>query len=67
MRATPQGLAGSDAMAQRIEQFIAEMQCDPDVRLPGAQRLARERQAAAHGLEIEDALYAQLTALAGAS
>lgn len=63
----PQGLAGSDAMAQRIEQFIAEMQRDPDVRLPGAQRLARERQAAAHGLEIEDALYAQLTALAGAS
>ena len=61
----PQSLAGSDSLAQRIEHFIHEMQRDPDVRLPGAQRLARERLAQTNGLEVDDALYAQLHALAG--
>ncbi len=63
----PQSLAGSASFAQRIEVLIGAMQHDPEVRLPGARRLAREREAAAKGVVIDDALYAQLTIMAGAS
>lgn len=63
----PQSFAGSTSFAQRIEVLIEAMQIDPEVRLPGARRLAREREAADKGLTLDDALYAQLLTLAGAS
>jgi (2R)-3-sulfolactate dehydrogenase (NADP+) len=61
----PQSFAGDISFAHRIDQFVQEMQRDPEVRLPGAHRLERERQAVAEGLLIDDTLFQQLEDLAG--
>jgi (2R)-3-sulfolactate dehydrogenase (NADP+) len=58
----PAALAGSDAYLDRCEVLIAEMQKDDGVRLPGARREALRRRAATEGIEVTDAMLAQLRA-----
>jgi (2R)-3-sulfolactate dehydrogenase (NADP+) len=62
----PGALAGADTFASRIEAFLAAMQAEPGVRLPGSRRDALAARAAAEGLDIPDALLARLRDLAGA-
>lgn len=60
----PGALGGSVSYFERIEVLIREMLVDDGVRLAGARRLALERAAAEQGVNIPDALMAQLQALA---
>lgn len=60
----PGALGGSASYFDRIEVLIREMLVDDGVRLAGARRLALERAAAEKGVNIPDALMAQLQALA---
>ena len=60
----PGALAGSQSYYDRIELLIREMMIDDGVRLAGARRLALERAAQAGGIQIPDALLAQLQQLA---
>jgi (2R)-3-sulfolactate dehydrogenase (NADP+) len=60
----PAALAGTAAYGARLEVLIAEMLTDPGVRLAGARRQALQAQAEAQGLQIPQALLAQLRALA---
>ncbi len=53
----PQALAGSGYVA-RVEELIAEMLKDSDVRLPGARREALRRHAEREGLQVADTLLA---------
>ena len=45
----PGALAGADAFADRIEAFVAAMQAEDGVRLPGSRRDALSARAAARG------------------
>ncbi|MCB2005582.1 MAG: Ldh family oxidoreductase [Rhodoferax sp.] len=63
----PGALAGTDAYYERMETVIAEMLRDDGVRLAGARRLALERTAARDGLQVADAMLAQLEKLAQAA
>lgn len=56
----PDAMAGSEPYLSRIEVLVAEMLTDPDVRLPGARRLALERRAQREGIEVPDALVEQI-------
>ncbi|MBC7604251.1 MAG: Ldh family oxidoreductase, partial [Ramlibacter sp.] len=56
----PAALAGAAVYYERMETIVAEMLSDDGVRLGGARRLALERKARKDGLEISEALYAQL-------
>jgi (2R)-3-sulfolactate dehydrogenase (NADP+) len=60
----PGALAGSDAYFSRIEVLLQEMLMDEGVRLAGARRLALERSAQQQGVNIPEALLAQLAQLA---
>ncbi len=60
----PDALAGRSAYLERVETLIAAMLADGDVRLPGYRRNAMAAKAAAEGIELPDALAAQLRALA---
>ena len=60
----PDALAGRAVYAERIETLIAAMTGEPGVRLPGYRRAALAKEAAAAGVDIPQALYQQLTALA---
>jgi (2R)-3-sulfolactate dehydrogenase (NADP+) len=60
----PGALGGSASYFERIEVLLREMLVDDGVRLAGARRLALERAAAEKGVNIPDALMAQLQALA---
>ncbi len=60
----PGALAGADAFASRIEVFVAAMQAEDGVRLPGSRRDALTAQAAAEGIDIPEALHQRLRALA---
>jgi (2R)-3-sulfolactate dehydrogenase (NADP+) len=60
----PGALGGAASYFERIEVLIREMLVDDGVRLAGARRLALERAAAEKGVNIPDALMAQLQALA---
>lgn len=60
----PAALAGAEAFSDRVEQLVDALQRDPEVRLPGARRLALERQAASQGLNITEELHQQLLHLA---
>lgn len=57
----PDALAGRDVYDERIETLIATMLADDAVRLPGARRAALAAKAASEGVEVPDALAAQLT------
>ncbi len=60
----PGALAGRDSYLDRIEALIAEMLVDDGVRLPGARREARRKEAEAEGLNLDDALLASLRSAA---
>jgi (2R)-3-sulfolactate dehydrogenase (NADP+) len=61
----PAALNGNnDNYLDRIEVLVSEMLLDEGVRLAGARRLALERKAQEAGVNIPDALLAQLNALA---
>ena len=61
----PGALAGREMFLDRMEVLAAAMLEDEGVRLPGARRFALREQARNNGIDIPDALYAQLRALAG--
>jgi (2R)-3-sulfolactate dehydrogenase (NADP+) len=56
----PGALAGREAFYDRLEVLIAEMQRDPEVRLPGARREALRRAAERDGVVVPDAVLALL-------
>jgi len=60
----PDALAGSEVFHERMETLVATMQLDPEVRLPGQRRVELGQQAEAQGIEVPDALAAQLELLA---
>jgi (2R)-3-sulfolactate dehydrogenase (NADP+) len=60
----PDALAGRDTYLARIEALIAEMSKDPGVRLPGDRRRALAAKADASGVDVPEALLAQLQRLA---
>jgi len=60
----PDALAGRDSYLARIETLIAEMAKEPGVRLPGARRRALAVKASASGIDVPEALLAQLRQLA---
>jgi len=61
----PGALAGREVYLERVETLVAAMLVDSDVRLPGARRAGLQQQARERGVEIPDALLAQLRELAG--
>jgi (2R)-3-sulfolactate dehydrogenase (NADP+) len=61
----PAALAGSDAYLGRIETLIAAMLQDSEVRVPGVRREATASKAVDSGIEIADAMLADLSRLAG--
>lgn len=56
---------GSAGFAARIEALLADMTAQPGVRVPGDRRHANRSRIAAEGVRVDDALMAQLRALAG--
>lgn len=60
----PAALNGDDSYLDRIEVLVQEMLVDEGVRLAGARRLALERKAQETGVNVPDALVAQIKALA---
>ncbi|MGZ8263518.1 MAG: Ldh family oxidoreductase [Burkholderiales bacterium] len=58
-------LAGGDVYNQRVEALIDAMLEEPGVRLPGERRRECEERARREGIEIGEALLAELRALAG--
>jgi (2R)-3-sulfolactate dehydrogenase (NADP+) len=62
----PGALAGAQAFAARLEVFLAAMQAEPGVRLPGSRREALATRAVAEGLDIPEALHRRLQDLATA-
>jgi (2R)-3-sulfolactate dehydrogenase (NADP+) len=60
----PGALAGADSYFSRIEIMIARMTADEGVRLPGARRQQAAAQARVEGVEVSDALLAELRGLA---
>ncbi|WP_427183664.1 Ldh family oxidoreductase [Bordetella bronchialis] len=61
----PGALAGRDAYLERVETLVSAMLADEGVRLPGQRRAALERQAREQGVNVPDALLAQMQELAG--
>jgi (2R)-3-sulfolactate dehydrogenase (NADP+) len=61
----PDALAGSEMFYARVETLIAAMLADDGVRLPGYRRGAIAKSAQHDGVEIPDALMADLQRLAG--
>lgn len=59
----PDALAGHASYYQRMEVLVQEMLVDDGVRLAGARRLALEQKAATQGVQVPDALVAQLQKL----
>ena len=61
----PAALAGHEVFFERIETLVAVMLADDGVRLPGYRRAAIAAESARVGIEISDALVADLLRLAG--
>jgi (2R)-3-sulfolactate dehydrogenase (NADP+) len=61
----PDALAGAESYGARLEAMITKMLAEEGVRLPGARRQAAAAQARADGIEIGDALLAELRELGG--
>jgi (2R)-3-sulfolactate dehydrogenase (NADP+) len=59
----PQGLAGNAVYTDRLEALLSFILQDSDVRVPGERRFALEARAKAEGVEIADALIAQIKAI----
>jgi (2R)-3-sulfolactate dehydrogenase (NADP+) len=60
----PGALAGAESYFSRLELMVSRMLADAGVRLPGARRQQAAAQARAEGLEVSDAVLAELRALA---
>ena len=60
----PEALAGADSYFSRLEVMITKMLADEGVRLPGVRRQQAAAKARAEGIEIADALLAELRQLA---
>lgn len=60
----PAALAGRDAYLARVEALISTMQADAEVRLPGARREELAQRAIEAGIEVTDAMWADLERLA---
>lgn len=56
----PDAFAGSTSYLNRVEVLLGEMLKDDGVRLPGARRESLRRQALADGIEVPEAMLAQL-------
>ncbi len=56
----PEPFAGSAGYLKRIEVLVNEMLKDDSVRLPGARREALRRRSLAEGIEVPDAMLAQI-------
>ena len=63
----PEALAGADAYYARLDAMISGMLGEEGVRLPGTRRQAAAASARAEGVEVGDALFAELRALARAT
>ena len=61
----PRALCGEQTYFARVESLLADMLKDEGVRIPGYRRFALERKALAEGIEVDEALLAQLRELAG--
>jgi (2R)-3-sulfolactate dehydrogenase (NADP+) len=59
----PDALAGADSYFSRLEVLVSKMLEDTGVRLPGARRQRLAAQARADGIEISDAVLAELRKL----
>ena len=66
MAIDPNALAGNDVYLERVETLVDAMLDDEGVRLPGDRRRKLRDEAVKHGLDLPDALMAQLRTLAGA-
>lgn len=62
----PEAAVGADTFYSRIETLVSKMLAEEGVRLPGARRQRAAARARDEGVEITDALYAELKALARA-
>ena len=60
----PEAAVGADTFYSRIETLVSKMLAEEGVRLPGARRQHAAAKARDEGVEITDALYAELKALA---
>jgi (2R)-3-sulfolactate dehydrogenase (NADP+) len=60
----PDALAGADSYFSRLEALISRMLAEEGVRLPGARRQQAAARARADGIEVSDALLAELRTLA---
>ncbi len=61
----PNAMGGASVFAERVETLIAAMLEDEGVRLPGARRYELQRKAQKDGVNVPDALLAQLRSLVG--
>ncbi len=61
----PDALAGREVFFQRIETLVGAMLADEGVRLPGGRREGIAVKTAIDGVDVPDALYADLVRLAG--
>lgn len=61
----PGALAGREVFLERVETLVAAMLEDPEVRLPGARRLALRDKARRDGVAVPDELLVRIRALAG--
>lgn len=59
----PGALAGGEVYAARLGALAAAMAAEPGLRLPGARRLAARRRAETEGIEVPDALWAEIERL----
>ncbi len=62
----PAALAGRERYLDRVETLVDAMLSDPQVRLPGNRRAEARAAATNQGIEIPDALHAELAKLAAA-
>jgi len=60
----PDAAVGADTFYSRLETLVSKMLAEEDVRLPGARRQRAAAKARDEGVEITDALYSELKALA---
>jgi len=60
----PDAPVGSDVYFSRVETVVSKMLAEEGVRLPGARRQRAAARAREQGIEISDALHAELKALA---
>lgn len=65
MAIDPGALAGNEAYLERVETLVEAMLEDDGVRLPGDRRRKLRDESLKHGVEIPEALMAQLRAMSG--